>query len=380
MKMKYKLNALKVLLNKANWIFLLCISALFYACEDDELGAPEIYGLRLTDPEKADSLFNGGSLGQNIVIMGNNLGSTKQVLFNNIEAYVNPNYVRNDNIILNVPTEVPSELTNEITVITDGGVATYPFDVEVPEPVVDNVSLEVLSGGETITIDGDFFFSSEVTIGGVAAEVITETQDQLVITVGEGTTGGELKIKTLFGEASYKYEINDMGTLLLDFEDDGVRDCWAKLNIISAATDPKPVPLITGNYGHAETENMGQTGWFDPGVITTCGSAGVSGTAENKAVKFEINVPTEIEAGYYQITIASTWNYTLSLWNDAPFKTDGWRTITIPLSDFVTGDGVPISSAESVADFLFVFKIDGADESNPVFNWNIDNLRIVSAQ
>jgi Surface glycan-binding protein B xyloglucan binding domain/IPT/TIG domain len=360
-------------------MILVAVMGLFLiSCEENDYGTPEITHLRITDPAKADSTFSAGSLGQKIVIMGRNLGSAQHIYFNNVEAYVNPNYVTDGNIILDIPTGVPTELNNMITVVTLGGTATYPFQVEIPGPIISKVSLEIVKGGDAITITGDYFFSSEVTIGGAAAEVVSEKQKELVVTVPASTGDGILHIKTLFGESDYQYKINDMGKILIDWEDASTRDCWWKLNWIREDTENPPVPLLSGSYGNVETENMGQTGWFDPGVITTCGSANMSGSLANSAMKMEINLPEAIQAGYYNLSIGGSWSYKLNLWASAPYKTAGWVTVTIPMSEFKDSGGSPLTDASKVGDLQFVFKIDGASETNPKFKWNIDNVRIVN--
>ncbi len=360
-------------------MMLLLFAGCFVACQDDEadIGMPEILAVRLTDPETADSTFTASELGQTVVILGRNLATTEKVFFNDVEAFVYPTLIRNDNIILDVPEDIPTELNNLIRIVTSGGVATFEFDVQIPSPIIERVSLEMVSSGDVLTIQGDYFFSSEVTIGGVPAEVLSETQEQLEIVVGDGTTGGELTIATLFGENTYPYSLNDMGQTLLDWEDDGSKDCWAKLNVISPDDNDKPVPAIKGNYGHLREEGMGQTFWFDPGVITTCGHSGVSGNVSNMALKMEINIPEPIQTGYYRLWFSNTWEYRLTLWEDGPFTSDGWITVTIPLHEFRNG-GASLSDAGNLADLWCVFINESGDMVNEVFNWNIDNVRIVS--
>jgi hypothetical protein len=354
----------------------LVLALVVTSCQEDEIGAPQIFGMRLTNPAAADSIFTASELGQTVVILGRNLATTRQVFFNDVEAYLNPNLIRDDNIILTVPASVPGELNNLITVVTAVGIATHPFQVEIPGPVISYVSLEMVVPGDIITVQGNYFFSSEVTIGGVQAEVVAETQEKLEIRVAEGTIGGPLTIKTLFGENTYPYAINDKGSMLLDWEDDGQMDCWRKLRVFRPGDASKPVPMITGNYGHVSDNNMGQTYWFDPGVITTCGSTGVTGNLAQKALKMEINIPEPIKTGYYRLWFNYSWEYRLSLWKDAPFKSDGWITVTIPLSEF-KNSGVSLSNPNDLADLWFVFINESAEMVNEVFHWNIDNVRIV---
>lgn len=111
----------------------------FTACSDSDGGGgqPEITGVRVCDPEKADSLFNKSAQGQTIAIIGKNLGGALAVYINDQQVGFSTTMNTDHSIIVKVPSESDgfeltafnSDLKDEIRVETGGGVATYAFKV-----------------------------------------------------------------------------------------------------------------------------------------------------------------------------------------------------------------------------------------------------------
>ena len=122
---------------------LMCLASLLVigtnlmltACsEDDGGGQPVIERVRLTDPEKSDSAFTVGSLGQMILIEGHNLGNALNIYINNQDCYFNANYNTDTHIILTIPADLivygaDNSLPMEIRVETTHGTAVYGFHV-----------------------------------------------------------------------------------------------------------------------------------------------------------------------------------------------------------------------------------------------------------
>ncbi len=111
----------------------------FTACSDSDGGGgqPEITGVRVCDPEKADSLFTKSAQGQTIAIIGKNLGGALAVYINDQKVGFSPTMNTDHSIIVKVPSETDgfqltafnSDLKDEIRVETGGGIATYAFKV-----------------------------------------------------------------------------------------------------------------------------------------------------------------------------------------------------------------------------------------------------------
>ena len=111
----------------------------FTACSDSDGGGgqPEITGVRVCDPEKADSLFSKSAQGQTIAIIGKNLGGALAVYINDQRVGFSSTLNTDHSIIVKVPSETDgfqltafnSDLKDEIRVETGGGIATYAFKV-----------------------------------------------------------------------------------------------------------------------------------------------------------------------------------------------------------------------------------------------------------
>ena len=121
------------------------------SCSDSDSagGQPEITGVRVTDPAKADSLFTKASAGSKIVIIGNNLSGAQYVYINGQSVSVNSTLNTDHSIIVNIPSEINGfQLTafnkgtadnpylDEIKVVTSHGTAVYAFKVTAPYPSV----------------------------------------------------------------------------------------------------------------------------------------------------------------------------------------------------------------------------------------------------
>lgn len=131
---------------------LMCLSLLLAgftslsltSCNDDENegGQPVIELVRLTDPEKVDSTFTVGNLGQMILIEGRNLCHAMNIYINNQECYFNANYNTDTHIIMTIPSDLivygqDNSLPMEIRVETTHGTATYSFHVIAGAPAID---------------------------------------------------------------------------------------------------------------------------------------------------------------------------------------------------------------------------------------------------
>lgn len=160
----------------------------FAACNDsdDGGGQPEITGVRVCDPEYADSLFTKSAQGQIIAIIGKNLGGAKAVYINDQSVGFSSTMNTDHSIIVKVPSESDgfeltafnSELKDEIRVETGGGVATYAFKVLGAYPSITRIQGSYpRSAGDILNVYGfnlysieDFYFTD------ATAEEIAETE------------------------------------------------------------------------------------------------------------------------------------------------------------------------------------------------------------
>lgn len=135
----------------------------FQSCSDDDSkgGQPVIKGVRITDPELADSLFTDGTLGQLIVLVGENLQNARQVFINDQEVSFNCNYNTSTHLMLTIPSDLvvygqDNSLPMEIRVVTSHGTATYAFHVIAGSPTIDfyNAELEIMEDGTLSMVPG----------------------------------------------------------------------------------------------------------------------------------------------------------------------------------------------------------------------------------
>jgi len=105
---------------------LLLLLAFVFSCTE-EIKGPDVLAekdgagiikyIRVTDPAASDSLLVGAFLGSLVAIVGDNLGDTRELWFNDQKALLNPTYITDKSIIVNVPTSVPAVVTDEIKII-----------------------------------------------------------------------------------------------------------------------------------------------------------------------------------------------------------------------------------------------------------------------
>ena len=126
--------------------------------EHDKGKTPVIKYARSCDIDKSDSLLVSASLGARVCFVGDNMGDVQQVWFNDQKAKLNPNMVTSHTIIVDIPNNLPGEVTNIARFITSKGTAVdYEFNVFVPAPRIDDVSCEYARAGEEMVINGAYF-------------------------------------------------------------------------------------------------------------------------------------------------------------------------------------------------------------------------------
>ncbi len=153
------------------FLMFLILPAVFagvMSCEKEENpqasdGPPVVHYIRSTDPALSDSLLVGTFMGSLIAIVGDNLGETRELWFNDQRATLNPTYVTKKSILVNVPSTVPVVVNNKIRfVFADGSELLHDFSVNVPAPTLSGIKSEYVPDGGTVVLDGDFFFEPKV--------------------------------------------------------------------------------------------------------------------------------------------------------------------------------------------------------------------------
>ena len=367
--------------------------------ERDKDATPVVEYVRVTNPNAADSLVVEATMGSQIVIMGHDLGAVQEIWFNDVQAKLNPTLITSFSIIVDVPSVIPTEVTNEMTLITAKGArSTFPFGVRVPNPLIREISCEYAKPGDEITITGDYFIEPVVTFTGAnaPAEIVSFDQHSIRLTVPQGTVEGPIAITSIYGTTKTKFNFMDTNGLLTNF-DDGYVQPWGRGTV---TTDPD---AISGNYLLFDAPMLSAWGWNESIMWGYWGYAEgahgnvpiAQGDINTLALKFEANIGTWIDCPmlfWFQTwndagNISPDDNYPQCHWKPwiqngalTDAATNGWRTFTIPLTDFKYDkeekvDNLKIDDISKYTDLnVMVF---GACENPGPLNIKMDNFRIV---
>ena len=417
-------------MKRNNWIYkvlpvMMITSTFFFAsCEDDDgvpleepNGSPSINYIRVTNPEQSDSLLVRAELGAGVVIMGENLGGTREVWFNDRLANVNPSWVTNETIIVSVPSVAPLNITDELYLVDDNlDTLIYPFEVTIPAPVVLSAKNEWPQAGESLIINGDYFFDvTPITVsfsGGEESVATLLNQNQLEVPVPEGAQEGPVTVSTNFGSVTSTFHVWDSRNVVLNF-DDLVANGWR-----IGMTDNSDGP-IDGNYlvvGGEIGANERDEGPGAPSesskVMEYWGGSDPNRTEnfyplypnsyQEYVMKFEVKVNTWY-GGHLNFCLAppdhtgsnqEIWSNSINAraiwapWEETgeEFSTDGeWITMVVPMTEFQYFIEAPDAIVytgnqkfiESAAGSLSTWIIGSPENTGNYVEMYIDNIRFV---
>lgn len=389
------------------------------SCEDypDEYvvttGSPQVSYVRLPDVEKSDSLLTHAFMGTMITIIGENLTSIKELWFNDQRAVLNTSLITSTAFIVTVPSNIPSTVTNLMYFVTSSGdTVTYDFGVDVPGPIVSSMKCEQVAEGEIATIYGDFFLDDpniplEVIFPGniKATNIVSIEKTVISVEVPAGAQRGQMNIKSLYGSGRSGFWFRDNRGLILDWDNTNADGGWRSGSLSSTNPDG-----IDGNYVRftgSLSATAGEDWTEDAFSFNLWGSANgrpegdlFSIELDKAVIKFEINVVQAWSSCAMQLiftpwSLSDTNGYIAdgttprALWipwkSTGSYTTDGWETITIPLSDFkYSHDGglLEMADAGNYGGLTF-FIFHGGEQANGTActpEICIDNIRVVPAE
>ncbi len=241
------------------------------SCDDENINPePFINYVRPIAAESADSLLVAAGLGSTIALMGENLKSIDSIYFNDRKAKISPTFVQNNNIVLSIPTDIPTDITKKIYYYYSGQRKEMDFDAFIPGPLVTNIDRMSIHENGMVYFEGDYFINSEevplqcVFASGKVAEIDWEqsTVKRLAVKLPEGAEDGEVKFTSIFGTSSCKFSRTDVlfeGKMPLKWESDGsgktkfeVKPCW-KMRVTLKGTFGGWIGLQVVTDGWAET-------------------------------------------------------------------------------------------------------------------------------
>lgn len=381
-------------------IFLFIAFLVLPSCDESQGGEPVIKYIRPTDVDASDSLLVAASMGQTIAIIGENLQDVVSIHFNDQAAKLNPVYITSTSIIVNVPGSIPSEVTNTMTLITSTGyTVVYDFRVVITPPSLESISCEWAGEGSEAILYGNYFFQrSDGTIsvlfpGNVEAEVVEFTQESITIIIPDGALQGYITVENDYGKGKSPFIFRDPTGIFIDAENPSAWNWWGLSDFASEGG-------IDGQYLSFE----GTTGsWSWPAnaiqlfyINPTEGPLVAEGDVADYALKFEVychewhDTPMLVwfsnEYNTHDVDGADA-QYHWKPYNKngvfSNYTTDGWITVTFPLSEFKYSKD-ETESSRAIPDLsklqnLNIIFFGPANEATTEFGLKMwmDNLRIV---
>ena len=389
-----------------NWFFVAALAmmgCLMTACEDQpdkyEIadGVPTLKYVRSPLPEEADSLLVGAYLGNTVCLVGDNLRSIYELYFNDQKATLNTSYMTDHTILVDIPKNIPEEVTNKIYMVTKSGAKVdFDFSVMVPAPVVSSMSCEYAPAGSEAVLYGDYFVDDpnvpltismpgDITVEGEQITSITKTAIKFI--VPEGAVQGNIRVKSIYGTGQSVFQYKDTRNILFDW-DGKYEGALAAGNSWNGDNEKKgqilaSVPSVDGKYMVMGPATLSGGQWQTPGEYLMMYWPDPNATegcvplydlpqfkkmledykVEELALKFEVYVPTSnpwmaegMQIRFTSLDEVSMSNQTQDyIWNDdesheegkaprgvwVPWEETGsydtnnqWVTVTLKMSEF----------------------------------------------
>ena len=363
------------------------------------------------------ALDNSGTM---VTITGSNFEGIQKITFpvpgtdTALSYSVNKEFTQ---IVAAIPPGTP--VTDSIRVYCTYGVAAYSYP---PPMAVTSLSNENGAPGTTITINGTNFIGVNQVIfpGGVTSTSITPVSvNQFNVTVPEGiSTADYLTLSGTLGTTKSPlpyatYITHPSPGYISNFDNQWNADNTGFIGwtggYADAATADQKYHGATGGVavlqqGAPMAANAGPTSQGNPGLLQLNEEPWVTNTAQSingYALKFELYVASPWTAGELWIAVGgwygwSSYTARFAPWETAPggkYQPSDWVTVTIPLTQFITGNefwqtswnasGKPASKfsdyPSTALGFLIANDQPKAVPANSI-NVAIDNVRIVKEQ
>lgn len=389
-----------------NWFFVAALAMMgcfMTACEDQpdkyEIadGVPTLKYVRSPLPEEADSLLVGAYLGNTVCLVGDNLRSIYELYFNDQKATLNTSYMTDHTVLVDIPKNIPEEVTNKIYMVTKSGAKVdFDFSVMVPAPVVSSMSCEYAPAGSEAVLYGDYFVDDpnvpltismpgDITVEGEQITSITKTAIKFI--VPEGAVQGNIRVKSIYGTGQSVFQYKDTRNILFDW-DGKYEGALAAGNSWNGDNEKKgqilaSVPSVDGKYMVMGPATLSGGQWQTPGEYLMMYWPDPNATEgcvplynlpqfkkmledykiEELALKFEVYVPTSnpwmaegMQIRFTSLDEVSMSNQTQDyIWNDdesheegkaprgvwVPWEETGsydtnnqWVTVTLKMSEF----------------------------------------------
>jgi hypothetical protein len=368
------------------------VSGIYISCKKDNIGEPRIDYIRITSPESSDSLLVAAAQGRLIAIMGDNLQNATEIWFNDQRAVLTPTYITKTSILVSVPTRIPLDINNKITIkFSDGRSLTHDFVVQISKPVVSGMLSEYVNEGDVAVIRGNYFYEP-ITVtftGGVTGEIVEVKDQELRVRVPAGAEPGPITVRTNFGETRSNFWFRDNRNIFIS--GDPHEGWWGTYLVTNPG--PNDPPKINGNY-YRFTKEVKAWVWDAPEVAGGAANSMPNHAAnipdaailkpEDYNFKFEINTLKPYNSNRIVFNVGLARSSTGSPANESednnayawqpPYDSKGqWHTITIPFDEMVKSYAVrPVVNPNGYWSRVLVFGAGDLDADIA-----FDNFRVV---
>lgn len=375
-------------------------------------GSPKVNYVRIPDALSADSLVTHAYMGTTVALIGENLTSIKELWFNDQQAILNNSLITTTALIVPIPNGIPQNITNRIYMInSEGDTTEFVFAVDVPSPIVSSMACEYVPDGGVATIKGNFFLPVDgvgtpvviFTPNLPATEVVSFSISEIKVKVPAGAQFGHVSVQSRYGTTRSKFYFRDNRGMILDWDNTNASGGW-RSGVIGNSNPAG----VSGNYVRFQGTMAAESGatWnedafsFDLWGTSNGRPQGdlFSSEPAKSVIKFECNVPEAWSSGALQM-IFTPWatsgtngyigdaTVPRGLWipweDSGTFKTDGWITVAIPLSNFKytsAGAETKIAGAGNWGGLTFFVWAGGVNGIECTPHICIDNIRVVPAE
>lgn len=383
-------------MKKYLYLLIALVAPLLASCSDDDDNAQSatmtINKIYLEDVNAKDSVFDRevtfARLGQLLRIEGSGFTGLKKIYVNGYETYFNNALMTDNNIWVTLNAKTPVDkadesVRNTIVLVKDATQLSYSFIIRAAAPSITSLSNSLPMPGEKVIAYGaNLQETTKVTLpGGVEVTsgiVSDEDGEWFSFTMPSGVSGaGTVTSEGANGTAVSPDYFNDSRSMILNFDGMGTQGYWSwsetgsMINNEDLVNDPlasgrgkvcQLIPQRLINAGGVAVKGRGTEVWTAGNGNDAddwsnfFGSIPATTPLSDLAFQFDVYVP-EAWSGTGQIQITANNNVSFNgygsdevkssttmttVWvpwlNDdgstTPFKTDGWQTVTIPLTQF----------------------------------------------
>ena len=332
-------------------------------------------------------------LGQTLRIEGSGFTGLKHIYINGYDNYFNNALMTDNNVWVTLNSNIPvakatEDVRNKITFTKDAGTTTKEFAIRASSPVITGINNTLPMAGEKVTVTGqNLENTSKVVLPDgteVAADQITSAEDGTSFTFtmpsGVQQVSGTLATEGVNGPAVSPAMFNNNDCYIINFDGKGEQGGWnSTFKAEDLVDDPlnsgrgKVIKIIPDSY-LAENPNGVKAGVSNIKGFYTAGNdsqdddwnrmtAFIPGSTpvDSVALQFDVYCPEAWNnSGQIEFTIQNNLSnygygsgctkYNKDYKNQAyawvpwfnretgdtlkSFRTEGWETITIPLSSF----------------------------------------------